>query len=141
MPDPRQYVHLYQWQPLVLSDIWGAHAKGYRADDPVRPEGCYHALVLEPDPLRNRPTYQLQVERHTYFWNDGIRTTVPDVLPPALAVVMDAKMQLVPPQILLGVPVEFAINASLPVHVVLAYQIGKISGILGDVPPSLLHKA
>lgn len=149
------YTPLYDWQPMVLSEVWGAHAKAWRADDPARPggdltnggaltkAGCYHALVLEPDPLRNRPLYNLQVERYVVEWIDGVRTAVPDVLPPSMRVVLDAKMQLVPAHILIAVPVEFGYSASTPVHIVQAMQFGLVRSMLdtmGGKAPSLLHK-
>ena len=137
------YTPLYTWTEIVLNETWGIHAKAYRADDTARaapsavPEqgtaqggGCYHALVLEPDPLRNRPMYQLQVERYSYFWNDGVRTNTPDVLAPGLLVLLDAKMQLVPSDVLMAVLVEDAAIKMTPVHVVQAMQVGRVGSML-----------
>lgn len=127
------YQALYSWQPLVLPAVYGTHAHGYKAEDPARPEGCYHALVLAPDPLRTRPVFILHVERLQYIINElGVTTTIPDVLPPALRVVLDAKMQLCPRDIILAVMVEWAMMVNTPVFVVEAMQVGQIKGVLGD---------
>ena len=142
------YKALYIWTNIMLGEQWGLHAKCWKAErltnEAGHHDGCFHALVLGPDPLRNRPLYQLQVEGYTYLWNDGVRTTTPDSVKPSLEVLLNAKMQLMPPAVILGVFVEHALMAALPLHVLQGTQVGEAHSVLdrmGGKPPSLLHKA
>lgn len=157
IPALEPYKPTFTWVEMVLSDTWGLHAKAFRAEYYGMPpdsdlpatgsaavRGCYHALVLAPDPLRNRPMYQLQIEGYTYAWNDGVRQNVPDSERPPISVMLDAKMQLVPADIVIGVLVEHAFMNVLPVHILQGMQVGASGSALdrmGGKLPSLLHKA
>jgi len=129
---------LYTWEPLILSEVWGTRATGYRFHAP-NTDVIFHAITLRPSALAmSAPDglWRMQVEmHHQVTTDDGVQTTKPAIVAPPFHVIEDARMQFVPLTVAMAVIVDT--RQGRPAHIVPLMQIGMVR--MADPPGTGAH--